>query len=111
MVATTRRSGAASLAPSAAPSPPAEAARRAQPEERAGLGAGAIVELQRIFVEDDCVLADRLTDRVAEIFRRDPVAGRFCLFGKRGPPGRVAFRKRRAALRDAGIAARDPLGQ
>ena len=45
---------------------PAEPAGRREAVERAGLFARAMIEAQRIFVEDDRVVADRLADRVAE---------------------------------------------
>ncbi len=54
---------------------PAEAAGRAERIEGAGLLARAVIGAQRIFIEDDGVLADAFADAAREIFRRDAVAG------------------------------------
>ena len=64
-------SGAASLAPSAAPKPQPSPPAGPSAKKRARLLARAMVGPQRIFVEDDGVLADRLADGAREIFRRD----------------------------------------
>ena len=87
---------------------PAEPAGRAEREERARLLARAMIGPQRIFVEDDGVLADRLADRARQIFRRD-------VSRRRANPWRAArgavrmrsvSRARRAAMRASAICRR-----
>ena len=82
---------------------PAEPAGRAKREQSAGLFARAMIGPQRIFVEDDGVLADRLADRARQIFRRNVLAGRGIL-GQLRAPCTHAFGQPRAAGGDAASA-------
>ena len=87
---------------------PAESAGGPEREERARLFARAMIRPQRIFVEDDGVLADRFADA------RDRYSGEIVVAGARNP-WRVAraasrmrsvSRARRAAMRASAICSR-----
>ena len=56
---------------------PAESAGGPEREKCARLFARAMIRPQRIFIDDDRVLADSLADRVREIFRRNRRPGRW----------------------------------
>ena len=81
---------------------PAQSAGGPEREKRAGLFARAMVGTQRIFVDDDRVLADSFADRMREIFRRDRRAGRGILRELRAPRAH-AFGQSGAPRRDARV--------
>ena len=73
---------------------PTEAARRREAVKRAGLFARAVLQAERIFVEDDRLAADRFADGGAEGCGVE--RSRACLFGSLDPPRLVTLGQFRA---------------